>query len=153
MSRSLKLKVLWILLEKLDLCKRRLVTSNILVTSGTTQKRGNVTSQVFLSSLGELCQVLAQIQVCVQGRLCISLNSTCCTKGARTLREREIYQPGSRELTKKNYNGVPARTSPGVFSRRPNWKQTQSRTENLSATGENPLLRASRDNRDKEEEA
>lgn len=56
--------MLWILLEKLDLCKRRLVTSNILVTSGTTQKRGNVTSQVFLSSLGELCQVLAPIQVC-----------------------------------------------------------------------------------------
>lgn len=50
-----------------------------------------------------------------KARLCVSLNSACCTKGAVTLREREIYQIGNRELTKKNYNGVPARTTT-VFS-------------------------------------
>lgn len=56
---------------------------------------------------------------CVQGRLCISLNSTCCPKGARTLREREIYQPGSRELTKKTTMacllGRPPVFSPGAL--------------------------------------
>lgn len=105
MNRSLKLEILWISLEKLDLCKRHLVTSNILLTSGTTQKRGLL--QVMYLSLPGFG---SDSGVCRPG-----CASPCCTKGAVTSGEREIYQIGSRELTKKNYNGVPARTTT-VFS-------------------------------------
>lgn len=82
------------------------------------------------------------------------------------LRERYMFGEGGGDL--EGTTDLPAREQgihkeklqwracsdvPPVFSlsRRSNWKQTQSRTENLSATGGNPLLRALRDNRDKEE--
>lgn len=118
MNRSLKLEILWILLEKLDLCKRRLVTSNILLTSGTTQKRGCVTSHVSVSSFAESTVNSARFWLrfrCAQSRLCILVNSAHCTKRVVKLREEEIYQIGSRELTKKNYNAIPVRTTT-VFS-------------------------------------
>lgn len=47
----------------------------------------------------------------MQARLCISM----LHEGGGDVEEQEVYQIGSRELTKKNYSGVPARTTT-VFS-------------------------------------